>query len=104
MIRRPPRSTLFPYTTLFRSDEGRGLACDYWRGLASEADIFWSNMLEQQVVRGLAGFDRVAGHHDRHVWHALHGEEIFQCLMRCAVSANRDSRMRSGNQDVEVSV
>src|SRR3712207_8847549 len=24
MIRRPPRSTLFPYTTLFRSDPGRG--------------------------------------------------------------------------------
>src|SRR5258705_8902138 len=23
MIRRPPRSTLFPYTTLFRSDQGR---------------------------------------------------------------------------------
>src|SRR2546430_5421872 len=26
MIRRPPRSTLFPYTTLFRSDEQPGLA------------------------------------------------------------------------------
>src|SRR3712207_8462620 len=25
MIRRPPRSTLFPYTTLFRSDPGPGL-------------------------------------------------------------------------------
>src|SRR3712207_7561668 len=24
MIRRPPRSTLFPYTTLFRSDPARG--------------------------------------------------------------------------------
>src|SRR3712207_7505515 len=24
MIRRPPRSTLFPYTTLFRSDADRG--------------------------------------------------------------------------------
>src|SRR2546428_5808037 len=24
MIRRPPRSTLFPYTTLFRSDHARG--------------------------------------------------------------------------------
>src|SRR5256884_3420027 len=24
MIRRPPRSTLFPYTTLFRSDAGKG--------------------------------------------------------------------------------
>src|SRR3989442_1298284 len=26
MIRRPPRSTLFPYTTLFRSRHGRGVA------------------------------------------------------------------------------
>src|SRR2546423_11950835 len=26
MIRRPPRSTLFPYTTLFRSRRGRGQA------------------------------------------------------------------------------
>src|SRR3712207_7190328 len=26
MIRRPPRSTLFPYTTLFRSDEGLAVA------------------------------------------------------------------------------
>src|SRR6266496_806370 len=26
MIRRPPRSTLFPYTTLFRSHRGRGRA------------------------------------------------------------------------------
>src|SRR5436190_3719639 len=25
MIRRPPRSTLFPYTTLFRSDSEQGL-------------------------------------------------------------------------------
>src|SRR5687768_17887553 len=26
MIRRPPRSTLFPYTTLFRSNVGAGVA------------------------------------------------------------------------------
>src|SRR3712207_8970149 len=26
MIRRPPRSTLFPYTTLFRSERGQALA------------------------------------------------------------------------------
>src|SRR5438309_4348532 len=29
MIRRPPRSTLFPYTTLFRSVEAVGLYLDY---------------------------------------------------------------------------
>src|SRR3712207_8147420 len=28
MIRRPPRSTLFPYTTLFRSEGGHGRAAD----------------------------------------------------------------------------
>src|SRR3712207_8478487 len=41
MIRRPPRSTLFPYTTLFRSDPGRRRAgearrvgeCDHARPL-----------------------------------------------------------------------
>src|ERR1051326_8050927 len=32
MIRRPPRSTLFPYTTLFRSDE----LADQVRGLAHQ--------------------------------------------------------------------
>src|SRR5690348_17564022 len=31
MIRRPPRSTLFPYTTLFRSCSGRR----FWRAAAS---------------------------------------------------------------------
>src|SRR2546425_7452360 len=30
MIRRPPRSTLFPYTTLFRSYMTRGDSCRTW--------------------------------------------------------------------------
>src|SRR2546422_7704766 len=42
MIRRPPRSTLFPYTTLFRSRgvEGRGDHCvpDARRGAATHRD------------------------------------------------------------------
>src|SRR6266511_5487235 len=41
MIRRPPRSTLFPYTTLFRSSpRGGGRACPAppaaWRGRSEE--------------------------------------------------------------------
>src|SRR5688572_31821053 len=28
MIRRPPRSTLFPYTMLFRSDDGKGIPAE----------------------------------------------------------------------------
>src|SRR2546430_11658942 len=34
MIRRPPRSTLFPYTTLFRSLKGERLGGDLIHGLA----------------------------------------------------------------------
>src|SRR3712207_7169491 len=33
MIRRPPRSTLFPYTTLFRSYEGHGRSVEALRDL-----------------------------------------------------------------------
>src|SRR2546422_10306615 len=32
MIRRPPRSTLFPYTTLFRTRGGTGVGCSARRG------------------------------------------------------------------------
>src|SRR2546430_10928344 len=41
MIRRPPRSTLFPYTTLFRSWGWRGRGTDdpaRWRGRLPELD------------------------------------------------------------------
>src|SRR6266487_5491795 len=34
MTRRPPRSTLFPYTTLFRSPSGPPARCPGWRGAA----------------------------------------------------------------------
>src|SRR2546430_6646425 len=36
MIRRPPRSTLFPYTTLFRSQFSRGAHRTIARGMAVE--------------------------------------------------------------------
>src|SRR5260370_15134782 len=39
MIRRPPRSTLFPYTTLFRSP--RAAARFFWRG-AQRTRYAWS--------------------------------------------------------------
>src|SRR3712207_7716432 len=37
MIRRPPRSTLFPYTTLFRSDPPPEAAAYSWHSLSDAA-------------------------------------------------------------------
>src|SRR5438132_1994241 len=49
MIRRPPRSTLFPYTTLFRSDDRqRGAAAGVFR---AEVDR------EACTARWMTGFD-----------------------------------------------
>src|SRR2546430_13298840 len=41
MIRRPPRSTLFPYTTLFRSEEGTppGVTVDFSGTRVLDADL-----------------------------------------------------------------
>src|SRR2546426_8822695 len=47
MIRRPPRSTLFPYTTLFRSYEALG------RSNANAGGNYIEHGEEQYVVRGL---------------------------------------------------
>src|SRR3989442_10486667 len=44
MIRRPPRSTLFPYTTLFRSKR--------WGGYAVQAKAMWAS------VEGVRAVDR----------------------------------------------
>src|SRR5256885_3906845 len=44
MIRRPPRSTLFPYTTLFRS----GLRVTFGRH-AEESDAFISSSIQARI-------------------------------------------------------
>src|SRR5256885_10890359 len=49
MIRRPPRSTLFPYTTLFRS------SAEIWRGNHENQVKMWS-VLEKYVA--YLGIDR----------------------------------------------
>src|SRR5436190_15947130 len=47
MIRRPPRSTLFPYTTLFRSDHDDAEAGQREAGLADD-----ERRVEQHADRG----------------------------------------------------
>src|SRR3989449_11733453 len=56
MIRRPPRSTLFPYTTLFRShavprDDDHGT-----RGLQDRGGLFWGSAPDRpRLALGLCG-------------------------------------------------
>src|SRR5256884_4491562 len=72
MIRRPPRSTLFPYTTLFRSlellrDGGVGRERD------REPDLVWTRERGQrQVGAGRLGFRKRSEEHTSELQSRLH--------------------------------
>src|SRR2546421_2952418 len=81
MIRRPPRSTLFPYTTLFRSRDHVG----------QPRDVAPRQQVEQQ------------GEHEgeRHVAH-LHGQED---ALRLLVEGDRKStRLNSSHDQISYAV
>src|SRR5260370_39482119 len=54
MIRRPPRSTLFPYTTLFRSHVDPRLQADHRIG--EGRDLRLTRHGRAEILRGLAAF------------------------------------------------
>src|SRR3712207_7330391 len=51
MIRRPPRSTLFPYTTLFRSKDGRRTISYELNGMARETFILDKSVAPKTKAR-----------------------------------------------------
>src|SRR2546426_3178840 len=55
MIRRPPRSTLFPYTTLFRSPHVRGAAARHPYFAVREVVVRDHHRLPADEVRAAAG-------------------------------------------------
>src|SRR2546425_5015749 len=64
MIRRPPRSTLFPYTTLFRSQMAAGRLRTMHPLLALQAFIgpIFFHLLARSLAERVAGFDRSEEH------------------------------------------
>src|SRR3989449_3909990 len=54
MIRRPPRSTLFPYTTLFRSKLPVGGGTDAHRVMAPNPFVSLQWMLDGKTISGVA--------------------------------------------------
>src|SRR2546430_7473920 len=59
MIRRPPRSTLFPYTTLFRSPKSCHLPCDGPRSV--RVPQMTEQFREAGAAAGAAAFDGAFG-------------------------------------------
>src|SRR3712207_7100563 len=86
MIRRPPRSTLFPYTTLFRSGPGQDL--DVTR-----------HLLRHPVTDGVLGDARVGPHDDR-VEHA----GLTQLGLRGVGRDRKSTRLNSSHANISYAV
>src|SRR2546430_6711589 len=54
MIRRPPRSTLFPYTTLFRSPRAVGASLDDAHDVLERAPAVHRRVMEDDEIRIVA--------------------------------------------------
>src|SRR5688572_6613428 len=97
MIRRPPRSTLFPYTTLFRSlpeladDAAEARALVAAVDLARDADVIdrrheYQEPAGQRDMAGqprALGAERLLGHLDDHVLAFL--QQFFDLRLRAAI-------------------
>src|SRR3712207_8656625 len=95
MIRRPPRSTLFPYTTLFRSDRGGGIMDGPADGGPSALPL-WRDHLRGQRARSCdrrtpwPGLDRKSTRLNSS--HANISYAVF-CLKKKKISALTHSRI-----------
>src|SRR2546427_12738983 len=88
MIRRPPRSTLFPYTTLFRSldnDANCAIFGEWWRGAARGSDYVVGLTIGTGIGGGIVlggaiyrGVSDVAGEIG-HMSIAFHGRRCQCC-------------------------
>src|SRR5438034_5613751 len=68
MIRRPPRSTLFPYTTLFRSRPGAGVRVEHLAGagVGELVDLDAGQEVVEQVGDEQDCFGRVQQRSEEH--------------------------------------
>src|SRR5260370_31264888 len=67
MIRRPPRSTLFPYTTLFRSDLTKDMPCVNEEHPILASGFLFASIQEPQRTRQRNRVKEVRPHRDHYV-------------------------------------
>src|SRR3712207_872745 len=88
-MRRPPRSTLFPYTTLFRSDDGEFFAADL--RVADPDDRLLGAQVERDELVGLRHADGLGD--------AAQGLEARH-VHRLVVAGDADGRARGAGHRV----
>src|SRR3712207_6951760 len=83
MIQRPPRSTLFPYSTLFRSGDGGHAPAEVLRELGGDQAPARIRRLDDDRQAGQAGHDPVPGREARSEEHMseLQARQYLGCRL-----------------------
>src|SRR3712207_7549200 len=94
MIRRPPRSTLFPYTTLFRSNQGEGLT---WRGMGHTGPV---------MCPGSAAKEKPQRASDLPGWFTVCQtlSQMLSQLMRSDFKDRKSTRLNSSHANISYAV
>src|SRR5689334_24152436 len=93
MIRRPPKSTLFPYTTLFRSDldaAGRGIAHEACDPVAIHRAP-GERLEDEHVERALDEIDVFVGRHRRSEEHTSELQSQFHLVCRLLLEKKKNN-------------
>src|SRR3712207_7688675 len=96
MIRRPPRSTLFPYTTLFRSDV---------KGPVYYADADWDKLVRQALSRKVT-FREIAKYPavERDLALVVPQETAYEAITRQVEKDRKSTRLNSSHANISYAV
>src|SRR3712207_7890948 len=96
MIRRPPRSTLFPYTTLFRSRPGVHPAVDEVHGHAEDLDPVLHRLLDRAQAREGRQQRRVdVDHRSEEHTSELQSRQYLVCRLLLEKKKNKKTKYRA---------
>src|SRR3712207_7090124 len=99
MIRRPPRSTLFPYTTLFRAARGYGQPIGQWIA-----------PIRERIVHGQVEQQRIKVHFEKELTHAgrgLRDQRLRELPVRQRLPAiidRKSTRLNSSHANISYAV
>src|SRR3712207_8431530 len=96
MIRRPPRSTLFPYTTLFRSAGGRRVRAARGRPLSSEhlGSVHLPERVRDQLDASSVGIGEVDREDRKSTRLELQSRQYLVCRLLLEKKKNTEDRLQ----------